>query len=425
MNKPKPAWAFLLSAAICGFAFWASPAPAGAHDSSRHTHTAWRSAGEAPEPGPRILSGTVVNADGSAIDDAAVEVFAEDRGPTVDREVLLGRGETNEQGEFAVSGTLRRKVHLNPDSSVPLTVSVTSDGLNRLFILDAVPSRGKGQPWTWGEMPDEKLFASGANIQDLPGEPAGSLVLNMKDATPEPVGTGPETSAAKGGGTLADCKARNWYNFIWVWDGNTQDRLVPIQKIDTLNHSQAKLKWETSTKTRFEVPLRVNGSVVGGGMASSVEDETTAGIRWLARNNFHGVFSLMWRFRHRVEFCVNSEWVDTYREAKSFGVRSGRDKYIPHRWLGGNEPVDRYDMYYCDRGVPPQKIGGYLFISRGIKHRLSGYFSIMGIGLDAEQTNSRDQTEMGYRPDPNSRYAWICGNNADPIHAQLVRETNP
>jgi hypothetical protein len=61
------------------------------------------------------------------------------------------------------------------------------------------------------------------------------------------------------------------------------------------------------------------------------------------------------------------------------------------------------------------------WVARKSTRRFGGRFSIAGVELDASQEHS-SLHRMSWMPDAKPGRAMICGSNADPVEARLVRE---
>jgi hypothetical protein len=387
-------------------------------------------------PDPRVLTGTVVDPAGIPVAGARVEVFAVDTNEDGDTQTLqpIALARSNAAGGIVVAGKLQRQVRFNPDGSVPLEIRVTTrTDLTKLFNLDAVPPAQPGGHWTWGDQVDQELVEGGedAAAEQARGE-VTRLVLNMADAAFQPFEPGRIPAPRLDGqvGTLATadpdgfaaCKQRNWYSIVWKWSGKVQDRLTPIQKIDTFDHALVKYKWADTKKTKWQIAY-TGSSTYRGGMSYANTQVLEQGFTASVGNSFNGGWTVNTRFRHFRQYCTNHEWVDTQAELDQYGYYSGQDKWQSHKWLGGHEGVEHYDMYYCWNGAPPQKIGagGSLWVARTSTSRIGGFFGVGGVQLDTSQQNSTSY-KFTIRPDAQAEYILVCGNNNTPLEASKVRE---
>ncbi len=391
--------------------------------------------------GERVMSGTVVAGSGEPVAGALVEATVEQwRGDNAFREQPLGEATTDSTGQFAILGAVAPGATRNPDGSVNVLLRVVAEATEKYFLVSAVPPVGSGTSWAWGEQADQSLVpeqtrgASGV----LAGEPVAALRLSMSGATPLAAADAsrasdrtpdrtPDRAAARGSKiTLAQCYGATTYYIVWVFSGRKRDRMMPIQKLDTQTHSKAKLFWSNSRNSTFTEIFKVpEHRAYSLGLSYSRIHARGAGLTWKSPNKFHGLYRLDWRYRKYVQYCTTSALADTRKELQESdaAVRTGKSRWRSFKWLSGNRPYSVFDSFLCHEATGPRISYANLWVMRKTSHRLQAYASLVGVGLEAQQKNSRIH-KVKYLLDRDSKFMKLCGNDNDPVHATLVREVD-
>jgi hypothetical protein len=392
----------------------------------------WGLAASALADDPQMMAGVVVGGDERPIPGATVEASAEERrGRDVMIEHRFAVTTTDAAGAFVLTGRLPANAARNPDGSTSIMVRVSTAQVERYFLVNAVPPARPGADWSWGEQVDVQLLAAtrfGA-AQQLAGEPLAGIVLDLSAATPNltPVTAGDPLAQRGGRITVEECYNAGVYYLIWVFSGRKRDRMMPIQKIDTQTHARARLAWQNSHNTSlgavFQTPAHPAYSL---GLSYSQKQTRSAGLTWTAKNRFHGLYRLNWRYRKYVQYCTTSSQVDTKKEAEASGaaVRTGKGQWRPFQWLGGNAPYSVFESFYCHEGTGVQtSYAKTWWVMRSTTHRLDSHASLLGVGLVAQQVNSKLH-KVVYLLDADSKYLRLCGNDAAPPKATKVREVD-
>jgi hypothetical protein len=380
---------------------------------------------------PPPLTGRVLLPDGSPLAGARVtlqaEVAQQIAGGDGTDGFLVGTAVTDATGAWSVvplwPGPLDDAVR-NPDGSITVHAEASSaDGTwDKMFDLDV------DEPTTAAESaivpdPSDSDIVSGD-----PGGPVTGVTLSLVGVTPSidmtpnplapvetdyPDGTaydvadaddGDETGLNAGKPPKKTCdlahhvcyltgdpgacrtseKLTAWRNM--KGDDHTQQRWVPVQSILTTAHGHERYAVKNGQTTQMSVAY---GGALGnykGGLAFSTEDSSDIGNSASVGTWFRGYFAAQWIFRKQRQWCVGA---DPGHVDYNLMRDSGERRFVPEQWLGGlDEQAETIPLFAChDAYAITVHKGDKPWVARTSKTRLSGYFSLFGVALDASTKN--------------------------------------
>jgi hypothetical protein len=386
--------------------------------------------------GPQMVSGIVLDTRGHPVADAGIGVYVEQELPDADKLTLIAEGHTTRAGRFSIRGGVQgAPFTTNPDDSVTLQINV-NDGIDVThFDIDVrPPAPSKGRPdWTWGEVVDSHYLprAAAPRAQERTGDVVAGLELQLageptEGVTPpegeaptheSPNGIEPDIALMKHDATW--CNTQYWR---WLPD-TSRFRSTPNMHVYQYNRTGMNYKWSTTRQTKLQIAYTGEGTVKGvgykGGLSYTTEKDTTNWIdaSWPRKAEGRNlVLKTEWRYQKQKLMCETS-MSGTGQEG---GYDTGHRRFKARTWTLGNRDVPTNLFWSCpseNRTVIDHKVG----IDNGKTNRWNEWFEIVGVKLDATQTNTT-KTVLSIWPAGGFNRAKICGKGAKPGSAALVRE---
>jgi hypothetical protein len=376
--------------------------------------------------------------------------------------------------------------NLDADGAMPLEIEVLAGSLDKIFNVNASPPTTTVDSWTWTDVVDDTLLPAAARsgMAAIAHTPLLGLELAMTDANvsadnavarasydglaaypnaadlaavrPSALATtGTATVQSTGGSeptefdnlgavdgagstdtesaqttVTRECPTRfvcyvtgdpgpckSWEDSVWRWvDDAYVKRWLPAQKLIARSKSKMKYAWQNTSNSQFEIAYTGVGSHYAGGLSKAWVEEDSAGIDATLGPNWNGQVNLQWRFQRQRQWCMTTGgYGATYRD-------SGKRRWMPRNWTGGNQNVRDEWSWHCNPENATHT-DNILWAARSSTVRWAQWFAIGGVELDTTQTNSSAH-KLSVVPLPGQR-VHICGSNGDPVNASAVQELNP
>jgi hypothetical protein len=369
--------------------------------------------------GTRLLGGVVVDASGDPVGGAQVVLAVNERTNTGDETWPVAAGRTNPHGKFLIRGNLHNKsarealtkASPNPDGTVSLEVTVTRDSEVMTFNLDAkTHTRGKPE-WSFGSTVDKDLLPTRSfeRAQQRRGDALTGLRLQMREQHDNDL-----TLAASG----ETCRMR------YPWMNKYTRRYVTLVNINQYNRTRQGFRWETDRATKMEYVWTMGNDAWAGGLTASHRNSSSAYLdaTYPKRSTkWFGKTKTRWEFRKQRQVCVRVAYSNKYGYWYETGeqYRTGRQRWKPLYWRGGNKPV-KGGKWLCkpkDIDVTWNRIG----VKKGATAEHGWSFELAGVKAASTQTTGRN-VDWWIEPAGRFKRAKVCGKNAAFTRAAKVRE---
>lgn len=173
-----------------------------------------------------------------------------------------------------------------------------------------------------------------------------------------------------------------------------------------------RYRWQASSETRVEAVAGYKGAnFYSIGLEYSRQNVVDAGALFTFGNDQKRAAMLEWEYRLSKEYCFTINNVVN---------PTGREKWIPYRFAGGNFKRQVSKIFTCSNPAYKSSIEDTTWVARSSTKSYAGYYELMGIKLDAHQTNSTNN-RMSFKPDAGKRVT-LCGSNNKITLASMVKE---
>ena len=332
----------------------------------------------APESGPTLVSGTVVDASGNPVAGARVSVYADLPTRTGVRLPLLAERYTDGGGNYSIAydGTGR------PVANLYVAARSTS-GVAAAYL---------GREW------DD---ASGTWLDDS-GALSAPMLLTLPAATDAPT---PLTGPGRAGACCPPCPSPSKTLVA------TQTAPAAIAELHTWTSEKAQLFFSFGSTTTISsaASFRPN-NFVNTGATATISDGYNVGASYpVVGANFHAVGTSavqMAEYKYGATLC------------------SPRVKYQvePYKFIGGTtgwRSVDGTADGHCPTRLTPNSIsyvpGSTFFRQNGTGYSYTNGITVFGVGLTTRTDWNRSTTEEWWPQKPGGgARLWVCGDTSTP-----------
>lgn len=216
-------------------------------------------------------------------------------------------------------------------------------------------------------------------------------------------------SAAAAGGisSAANCVG----GYAWALTPTAKYVYVPLQKGFTEKNTTVRYEWNTSSSTLFEALAGYRGgNFYSIGLSGSLQNIVEAGVKFDLKPKQRRVAMVEWQYRLSKEYCFLMN---------NLVAATGNEKWVPHSFAGGNKKKKIKKSFKC-AATNKSTISSYTWVARSSSKTYGGYYSLVGIKIDARQTNS-EAHRISYTP-KNGKRATLCGSDAKIAYASMVKE---
>lgn len=392
-------------------------------------HTTPRAAASAT---PQILAGHLTTPAGKPLAGAAVTVsVTRDEGDT-SVETPIATTTSGPDGSYTLTGDLGNAPHsTNPDGTIQLQIDVNAPGETRTYFVNARPPAAGRTAWTWGDAADSAVLPSAAQagVSRAAAAAADGLLqaaahkpLKGVDLKTLPVSRAGVTTATVAGRkiTLANTSYSYCTHTWWTTEsGHDIRRNVAVQHIATEDRAKQDYKWFTTKNTQLGIvvdeDISTSGGKVGAGFSYEKGTEKTSSTHPHFTTKFWtGHFNTEWRYRRQQMHCT---YRNQYGEYHTMATKKHR--YVPWNWTLGNSSAKDSRDFKCRSSTRSQY---QISTATNTWQKLSGYFSIWGVKVTAEQkATTGDILTMTKRK--GYKYFYICGNySSDPGSSSAIWE---
>jgi hypothetical protein len=197
----------------------------------------------------------------------------------------------------------------------------------------------------------------------------------------------------------------------WQKTTDWSRRQVPIQRVRTRTRSKVSYEWSTTNNTMLDVAVTGSRGDFSAGLSFSKENTASAGMNPSSLNNTSQLYTQEWQYEKWELYCM------TYP-----GVMKpqGAYQWRPAFWTLGNDKRFVGEPSWTCAPVNSTSIASPSWVARGTTVKYAGWFSIGGVSLSSQQTNSSAH-KLIYSP-YNATKATLCGRDAVPSLASQVVE---
>lgn len=404
----------------------------------------------AADGAPRVLSGVVETSAGLPAAGATVDITAltVDDGPSRD-EVPLGSTMADTAGNFVVTGEL--------PAGQPI---VTSEGTVELIVrahnaVEGVITGAQAQPpgalssdWTLrpGEEGTldgvtltlhnlvtgavaERPLALGSSQQEgssamaatsasssvfEPGGESEGYVETTEGSPQKPSGTEIALPAQLTTALAASGACPQGYTVRWFKTGKYRYSYVPVQYVNTGNRSSFTYYYDETNSTDLEVTYVRDGDGWSGGLSSSRGEKDGVAFQFDFGNNARRIAKLEWKYQRIDQYCIPQGPVPYYA--------TGLVRWEPEGIASGSRKRDTTYNFDCQAAYKSD-LAATTSVVRSSYISWGGWFSIAA-GYRADLTQRNDTTEKLVFTPNAGQTATLCGSDAKPIEANLVKETS-
>lgn len=373
----------------------------------RFMRTTARTAGD-----PLMVSGTLVDQAGQPIPGeimradidpirSVVSAAAEDVGVAP---IEVGKDTTNANGAFSIRVPQPSDwdSYVEPDGSIRITLLSAGPTHQYVYHVTLVPPATADGSWRWSEYDAAVVDAEAAPARVANEEtliPDNLLLV----AEPEATGTARLTDAARG---ICGGYDRYWKRS----DRNKWLRGVKIQRVRTLNDIRIGYDWSNTKETRTDSAINTgrDGALVKGGFTSVQND--SSGVDYSVSNNEWKDLQAQFDYRAWDLFCVDPTTGEQHP--------TNRWEYRPYKFTGGNRQVTPGSGPWSCQDRYSVSIEDTLWVAKTTSNTFSAGVDLGFLNLRSNQSNSSTH-KLTINPDRRTR---ICGSNAYPVNARMVRE---
>jgi hypothetical protein len=195
--------------------------------------------------------------------------------------------------------------------------------------------------------------------------------------------------------------AQNKYKRVWA----------PLKVSRTRSKSTLRYKWSTTRRTDLGVVLNTPSGKYMGGLTGSSHEESGMSIRPRWRNNESKLVKAQWRYRRYRAWCLGGPPPsDPPRPLNIW-------KWKPYEATGFTRNVKNNPTFKCRARGP---VANPVEFSTATTARWQGWFSIIGVGVDNTQTQTKE-TSLRIRPD-DGKTPRYCGSGSLLNKSAFVRE---
>lgn len=207
------------------------------------------------------------------------------------------------------------------------------------------------------------------------------------------------------------------YSKMWI----DQDKFTGLgpQQVDADSvKGPPSLGVERTNETTMQVAYTTPSSGWVGGFTGSSTQSSSISWKPSVANDAWKVFKIHWEYQRQRAECVYFEpetgytsicWLNHWR-------------WSPTR-VTGNKLLDTQSAVTCGSGARYRDtFGAETSIAPGGVVTFSGWFTVAGVKLDARSADG-DYEKFSIWPNANTNVT-ACGNNDEPLYADLVQEVN-
>lgn len=406
----------------------------------------------ADESSPRLLSGIVVTSTGLPAVGARVQISAltTSDGPSR-QEVPLGSTMTDASGEFVVKGDVPYGEAIVSDGgSIELIVRARNAVEGVITGVQALPPNGSNANWALPEGEDrtltdvtltlhnfvtgdlsERPLALGAGA-DQPAssseavaastssdlvEPGGkweSYTETTEGTAEKPAGTEIAVPAALTSALAASGACPQGYTMYWFKTGKYRYSYVPVQYVNTGNRSTMTYYFDESNNTNLEITYVRDDKGWSGGLSGSRSEKQGVSFMFNFANNARRVAKLEWKYQRIDQYCV--------AQGPALYYATGLVRWEPQNVASGSHKRDTSYNFAC-QAANESDMAATTSVVRSSYVAWGGWFSIAA-GFKADLNQRNDSTEkLVFTPDAGQT-ARMCGSDAKPLEANLVKEVS-
>lgn len=206
---------------------------------------------------------------------------------------------------------------------------------------------------------------------------------------------------------------------VWQGTGATKYRFVPTKLIITKSLSSQRWTLKRTNETTMTPMENVGGERFSGSFTASRTQSSSLTFTPIVHNNQSRLFEVEWEFGEERAHCDYVSVTSPPQDEPAIDLW----RWLPWTVKAGSLLEDTDLDFAC--GGPGLRYNAPFANTTSIGTEsdvvYEEMFSIKGIGLDSEQKDEASET-FKVIPDDSANPAWLCGNNADPGTAALVKE---